>query len=196
VIIVRAKGGNMSFGEKLKKGVRQRAAYRCCRCQKVGIQVHHIIPQERGGEDTFENAAPLCAGCHDDFGGNPEKRKGITEMRDWWYEQVESHFFGPNPSSEKLEQINAKLQDIQANQADVTELKDLLRSVSDELINSITPGTAPAAASSIVNSSSVASSVELGPGVRTNFVCRRCNTMIGLLVGSDICPQCGEPIDS
>lgn len=186
----------MPFGEKVKREVKERAAFRCCRCQSVGIQVHHIIPEEHGGGDTIENAAPLCASCHVGFGGNPEKRKEITEMRDWWYGQVESHFFGPNPSFEMLEQINAKVEEIQANQADVTELKDMLRSVAEEMINSITPGTAPATASSIVNASSAASSVKLGPGAHANFVCRRCNTTIGLLVGSDVCPYCGEPINS
>ena len=186
----------MPFGEKVKREVKERAAFRCCRCQNVGIQVHHIIPEEHGGEDTIENASPLCASCHVGFGDNPKKRKEITEMRDWWYKQVESRFFGPNPSTEMLEQINAKVEDIQANQADMTELKAMLKSVADEMINSITPATAPIAASNIVNSSTAVSSVRLGHNTHANFVCRRCNTMIGLLVGSDVCPQCGEPIDS
>jgi hypothetical protein len=33
----------------------------------------------------LENAAPLCASCHDLFGGNPEKQKTLTQMRgNWW----------------------------------------------------------------------------------------------------------------
>jgi hypothetical protein len=48
--------------------------------------VHHILPEASGGPDTEENAAPLCPSCHTDFGGNPEKRKTIREMRDFWYE--------------------------------------------------------------------------------------------------------------
>lgn len=186
----------MPFSEKIKKEVKERAAFRCCRCQNVGIQVHHIIPEEHGGESTIENAAPLCASCHVAFGDNPKKRKETTEMRDWWYTQVESRFFSFNPSIEMLEQINTKVEQIQANQADVTELKGMLKSVSDEMINSITPATAPLAASNIVNASSAAYSVVLGPKTHANFVCRRCNTRIGLLVGSDVCPRCGQPINS
>lgn len=52
------------------------------------VEVHHIVPQAAGGSDTLDNAAPLCAGCHDVFGGNPEKRKQIREARDLWWEIV------------------------------------------------------------------------------------------------------------
>ena len=37
----------------------------------------------------MDNAAPLCSRCHDLYGGNPEKRKQIRQMRDNWYEMVE-----------------------------------------------------------------------------------------------------------
>jgi len=29
-----------------------------------GWNVHHITPQEKGGEDTVENCEVLCAACH------------------------------------------------------------------------------------------------------------------------------------
>lgn len=174
----------MAFSEKVKQEVKKRAAFRCCRCQCVGIQVHHIIPEEHDGKDTIENAAPLCANCHADFGDNPKKRKEITEMCDWWYKQVESHFFGPNPSIDMLEQINAKVEDIKANQTDLTELKGMLKSVVDEMIDSITPATAPMTASNIVNASS---------SVIANFVCPSCSTHVGIFVGN-ACPSCGEPL--
>lgn len=35
------------------------------------------------------NAAPLCASCHDLYGGNPEKRRQMREMRDHWWAQME-----------------------------------------------------------------------------------------------------------
>jgi 5-methylcytosine-specific restriction endonuclease McrA len=73
----------MSFSEKTKIEVKEKAAFRCCRCQSVSVQVHHIIPEEAGGADTIDNAAPLCPSCHNAFGGNPEKRKEIKQMRDW-----------------------------------------------------------------------------------------------------------------
>lgn len=158
----------MPFGSRVKKEVKERAAFRCCRCQTIGIQVHHIIPQEHDGPDTIENAAPLCATCHDTFGANPVKRKEIAEMRDWWYKVVETRFSGQDPSVEMLEKINTTVEDIRAKQADVTELKGMLKSVADEMINSITAATAPIAASNIVNASSEASSGMLGPEVEVH----------------------------
>lgn len=79
----------MGFSEKTKEQVKKRAFYRCVICQHPFVEVHHIIPQSEGGLDTEDNAAPLCARCHDLYGGNPEKRKQIKQMRDHWYESVE-----------------------------------------------------------------------------------------------------------
>lgn len=188
------KDRNMPFSEAIKKKVRQKAAFRCCRCQNIGVQVHHIIPEKYAGLDTIENAAPLCANCHTAFGDNPEKRKEITEMRDWWYEQVKIQFSSPDPSTDLLEEINSRLENLQTNHAEMKELKSVLKSVADQMIETITPANAPIAASGIVNASSAASSVVLGQNVHANFVCNRCGTRIGLLVGSDTCPNCGTKI--
>lgn len=79
----------MAFSEKLKEGVKKKAFFRCVICQQPFVEVHHIRPQSEGGDDTIENAAPLCARCHDLYGGNPEKRKQIRQMRDNWYEVVD-----------------------------------------------------------------------------------------------------------
>lgn len=78
----------MAFSEKVKNEVKKKAFFRCAVCQQAFVEVHHIIPQEEGGEDTLDNAAPLCASCHDLYGGNPGKRKQIRQMRDDWYERV------------------------------------------------------------------------------------------------------------
>lgn len=80
----------MSFSETLKKKVRERANFRCCRCQEIGVEIHHIVPKSEGGLDTEENAAPLCPNCHSGYGGNTEKRKEIREMRDSWYAKCAS----------------------------------------------------------------------------------------------------------
>nr|WP_275444531.1 HNH endonuclease [Paenibacillus sp. ACRRX] len=86
----------MAFSEKIKLEAKRRACFRCVICHKVFVEIHHIIPQAEGGSDTIENAAPLCASCHDLFGGNPEKRKQIREMRDDWYERMERRANGEN----------------------------------------------------------------------------------------------------
>ena len=82
----------MAFSESLKKHVRQRAHYRCCLDQAVLVEVHHIVPQGEGGSDDEDNAAPLCASCHEKYGANPTKRKWIREARDWWYETCEKRY--------------------------------------------------------------------------------------------------------
>ncbi|WP_043891123.1 HNH endonuclease [Paenibacillus sp. Aloe-11] len=79
----------MAFSEKIKLEAKRKACFRCVICHKSFVEIHHIIPQAEGGNDTIENAAPLCASCHDLFGGNPNKRKQIREMRDHWFELME-----------------------------------------------------------------------------------------------------------
>jgi len=84
----------MPFSEKVKNEAKRKACFRCVICHKPFVEIHHIIPQSEGGNDTLDNAAPLCAYCHDIFGGNPEKRKQIREMRDHWFELMERRHNG------------------------------------------------------------------------------------------------------
>lgn len=79
----------MAFSEKIKLLAKQKSAFRCCLCHKPFVEIHHIIPQAEGGADKLDNAAPLCSSCHDLYGGNPEKRKTIRQMRDYWWEIIE-----------------------------------------------------------------------------------------------------------
>ena len=58
---------------------------RCCLCHELGVEIHHIIPQEEDGPDSEDNAASLCPTCHERYGANPTKRKFIREARDNWY---------------------------------------------------------------------------------------------------------------
>ncbi|MES2660665.1 MAG: HNH endonuclease signature motif containing protein [Verrucomicrobiota bacterium] len=75
----------MPFSEQIRNLAKWKSAHRCCICHKPFVEVHHLKPQADGGDDTLDNAAPLCASCHDLYGGNPEKRKTIRQMRDdWW----------------------------------------------------------------------------------------------------------------
>jgi HNH endonuclease len=76
----------MPFSEKVKLEAKKKAAFRCCICHKPFVEIHHIIPQSEGGPDTLNNAATLCSSCHDLYGGNPEKRKIIKQMRDHWWD--------------------------------------------------------------------------------------------------------------
>lgn len=79
----------MPFSNRIKLEAKRRSAFRCCICYRFFVEVHHIVPQAEGGADTLDNAAALCSECHDLFGGNPEKRAQLREMRDLWWNTME-----------------------------------------------------------------------------------------------------------
>lgn len=187
----------MPFTEKVKLEVKHKAAFRCCLCQTFFIDVHHIIPESDGGPNTIDNAAPLCQNCHDGYGDNPQKRKSIKETRDWWYLKCEGFFKSPTYDPDQLGKIETKLEDIEKAVQPIQkidELKSMLKEASDRLIDSMTPSSAQSISSAVVNASTGATAVQLGEKVYANFRCRKCNTIIGLLVGTDKCPNCGSSI--
>ncbi|MEK6716259.1 MAG: HNH endonuclease, partial [candidate division NC10 bacterium] len=118
----------MPFSEATKLQVKHKAAFRCCRCQAIGIEIHHILSDAQGGPSSIDNAAPLCAKCHTDFGDNPQKRKEIREMRDWWYQQVEMRASRDlDPRLERMEEtLNDLLLHVSENRATVDQIKNLL----------------------------------------------------------------------
>lgn len=56
----------MSNWKSIKENVLLKCKKYCCKCRKyqgVNIEVHHIVPRAKGGEDSFDNAIPLCFLC-------------------------------------------------------------------------------------------------------------------------------------
>jgi hypothetical protein len=156
--------GDQDFSEATKKEVREKAGFQCCRCHNIGVQVHHIIPQEHGGSNDIDNAAPLCPRCHDYFGANPVKRKEIKQMRDWWYQRIEM-MYPDNRQKAGLEDINNKLDKVLQRQISPDDLKHVLfiynqesYNRNNEMISNMTLGTAVVTASAIVNASGSVSS--------------------------------------
>lgn len=101
----------MAFSEELKLRIRRRAAYRCCWCERFGfVEVHHVVPQNEGGPDTIDNAAPLCPTCHSLYGANPTLRKQIRDKRDWWFD-VAAHKYPYDIGSidEAVHRVDAEL---------------------------------------------------------------------------------------
>ncbi len=96
----------MSFPEKLKVEIRTQCHHKCCLCQSIGVEIHHIIPQEKGGENTLDNAAPLCAHCHETYGANPTKRKMIREARDNWLSICKTRYAS---DSSRLQEIHERV---------------------------------------------------------------------------------------
>jgi hypothetical protein len=113
----------MPFSEELKSKIRKNAHFACCLCKTIGIEIHHIVPQEQGGLDTEDNAAPLCPSCHETYGANPEKRKFIREARDFWYEICEKRYA---PDSSKLDEIKNTLEKM-VSYEDFQKFKDELK---------------------------------------------------------------------
>lgn len=128
------------------------AAFRCCRCQRVGVQAHHIIPSENGGPDTMDNAAPLCPNCHVDFGDNPLKRKEITQMRDWWYAKV-IEIFAPLDGSLLgfLERIDALVNSSELGSEVAGALESELVAYLKHVFRSLGPRNARSLASDVLD---------------------------------------------
>ena len=127
------------------------AAFRCCRCQVIGIEVHHIIPEKDDGCDDIDNAAPLCAKCHADFGDNPLKRKEIRQMRDWWYKKA-AETYSQNTTSAKLEgKINDLVLATRTKKEELGNLKATLKEYINLKIDSITLVTSQSTSTDIVN---------------------------------------------
>jgi len=115
----------MSFTESLKVIIRRKCHNKCCLCEQLGVEIHHIISQKENGSDTEENAAPLCPTCHELYGDNPKKRKLIRERRDLWYELCDKKY--KNEIEENF-----------VTRAELNELKELVsnrKADSNSLLN-------------------------------------------------------------
>lgn len=89
----------MGFPTAIKQQVMIDSARHCCVCHRykgIKMEVHHLKQKANGGEDTFENAIPLCFDCHADAGhfndrhprGTKFSIKELIKARDAWYEYV------------------------------------------------------------------------------------------------------------
>jgi len=178
----------MPFPERIKKEAKRRGHYKCVVCHEPLVEVHHIIPQKEGGPDTLENAAPLCARCHDLLGDNPQKRKQLREMRDLWWELCEKR------ESSNLE-ILQKLDELKTEYEKSTEdsVKKVLDEVRTTLIqfhqSSISTLESASTFSEIVTASGISSMSGFSSG-------RQCPYCHFFVVPRDgMCPNCDKQIE-
>ena len=158
----------MPFPESVKLEANKKALFQCVACHAPFVEVHHIIPESKGGPDTLDNAAPLCAGCHSIYGGNPVFRKRIRQMRDNWYDVCEKRFGPLNLAV--AQQINALGETLRTVRADQVRYQNTLNDIKATIAGSLA-GTASAIDSAqtfeevVTASGYPATAVPLGPGV-------------------------------
>jgi formate-dependent nitrite reductase cytochrome c552 subunit len=119
----------MPFSESVKIQAKQRANYRCVVCHQPWVEVHHIHPEGQGGPNTIDNAAQLCGSCHTQYGGNPDLRKQLREMRDWWWQRcgVASHVVVDAGLAQRMDALQLSLAQGQKRQEEaLAELKDMV----------------------------------------------------------------------
>ena len=187
----------MDFPESVKKEARRKAHFRCVVCrEKPFVEVHHIIPQEFGGSNTLDNAAPLCAGCHDYFGNNSDKRKQIKEMRDQWYEICETRYANPDihfyvDQTEKIEQALNKLSEKDAENAQTLQM--IQKSLS-EVVSRAGESIKMASDFAVVGATSgyVGTAFAIAGTVLVNDRCPNCQTLFAFRIAGSPCPVCGK----
>jgi hypothetical protein len=184
----------MAFSKTLKDNVKKKAHYQCCMCSGLFIDVHHIVPQADGGDDAFENAAPLCQSCHFQYGNNRDLRAQIIGRTEIWYEICERRLASGTFDPSILERVDALYEElVAAKDRQRDELKEELKQEMYKILE--------AERSEVANASSVeklqgaaVTATRLAQNVHANVECRNCGTYVGLMVGSAECPTCGAPI--
>lgn len=58
------RGALENGGLATKRGVLERDKYTCIYCGKPGHTIDHLMPQSRGGKNTWENMAACCRRCN------------------------------------------------------------------------------------------------------------------------------------
>lgn len=181
----------MPFNENIKQKVKERAHFKCCLCHETwATEIHHIIPESEDGPNEEDNAAPLCATCHDLYGANPEKCKFIKDNRDFWYSLCERKS-PPNP--EVMREINERLCNV-ATKNDVQNIIVYLEQKFQNIMSQpITPKEQLVRLSDVTTSTTAAiSGVTILPNMTT---CHNCYTRFEINNNNYTCPKCGQSND-
>lgn len=86
----------MPFPRAVKDELLVKAHRHCCICHKnagTNMEVHHIVPEANGGNDSRENGIPLCLDCHANVEhynvrhprGNKFTPEELRKHRDQWF---------------------------------------------------------------------------------------------------------------
>jgi len=188
----------MAFSEAIKTKVKEMAHFKCCICQNLFVQVHHIIPQKDDGSDDIDNAAPLCASCHDRYGDNKVKRKSIKQMRDFWYKRCEKREMSPDYSSFalKIDDLYNCFQKVENNQDIQTNLlHEITSSFSDYYHNQAENIHHSGSLQELVTLSGIASTGDTVSAVQgAEIKIHQCNNCGSYTFDEDakFCSKCGK----
>ncbi len=172
----------MPFNESIKRKVKERAHYRCCLCRKYWVaHVHHIKPEAESGPNTEENAAPLCANCHDLYGGNPDKRKFIKDNRDFWYDLCDK---ASTPDFRMICEIHEHVHKEVVTRQDLDNALRPLYNILDKKLEPAEQRQQISDLTAAISNAVVGSSF---------YVCPRCQQTCG--ISNIACPNCGEVVD-
>lgn len=89
----------MPFSKEVKDAVLVDCGRCCCICHKfcgIKIEVHHIREESKGGDNSNDNAIPLCLDCYADMRsydskhpkGNKYSENKLRQHREKWFEKV------------------------------------------------------------------------------------------------------------
>lgn len=92
----------MGFPDNIRIDALVACGRHCCLCHKfcgTKIEVHHIHFSGEKGDDSFENALPLCFDCHADMRsydynhpkGTKYSESELKRHRDRWYEKIRNN---------------------------------------------------------------------------------------------------------
>jgi HNH endonuclease len=119
----------MDFTPTVRLEAKRRANFRCVVCWEPWVEVHHILPKAAGGSGALDNAATLCGGCHQKYGGNRELRKQLREMRDWWWERCAAtrYITVDSGMAQRIDEIHVSVLQAQKRQDDsLADVKEFL----------------------------------------------------------------------
>lgn len=103
----------MGFSPEIRRNELVASARHCCVCHRykgVKVEVHHIIPKDKGGTDDQENAITLCFDCHCDAGHYNERHpKGsklsydeLRKAKVAWHENVRRNCIEPYDTEDNI----------------------------------------------------------------------------------------------
>jgi 5-methylcytosine-specific restriction endonuclease McrA len=61
-----------------KRGVLRRDHHRCAYCEGVADTVDHLLPQSRGGSNSWQNTVAACTRCNNRKANRTPKEAGLT----------------------------------------------------------------------------------------------------------------------